>query len=147
MQGLLDRSEFHGGTEMAKPEVEALGELIVRVLRDPSIQSCDSTLSSTAQHKMAERWRELARGGNWQALAKEIIADCVDEVVFHLLHALDEGLLPFGIEDVAGWKRLSEFGEGELAGWYMASPGWRTQYSSERVNDDLMGISLSDIGL
>jgi hypothetical protein len=127
--------------------VEKLGQLLVERIRDPSIRSCDSALSATARHRKAQRWREAASAGDWQTLARELIADCVDDVLFRLLYALDEGVLPLGIKDGDCWVELSQLGEGELAGLYMGSPGWRTQYSAERVNDDLKGISLEDIGL
>ena len=71
-----------------------------------------------------------------------MIPDCVDETVFALLQAIDQGLLRITFTGANGEKiDLTEEGLGELSGWYMGSGGWRKMYSKERFNDDCSDLA------
>jgi len=61
----------------------------------------------------------------------------VDETLFYLLQAIDQGVLRLSYTDESGQVvDLTEAGLGELSGWYMGSGGWRARYSQERFVDD-----------
>ena len=69
--------------------------------------------------------------------AREIIPDCVDETLFYLLHAVDEGLLRISFIASDGTVvDLTEEGQHEIAGWF-GDGAWKKAHSKERVNDDL----------
>ncbi len=71
--------------------------------------------------------------------------DVVDEVLFYLLHAIDEGLLRLTFTASNGVAvDLTEQGLSELAGWYMGSGGWRAMYSKERFVDDFADLRSDD---
>jgi hypothetical protein len=119
---------------MPSAEIEEFAKSLVREVRDRTVRSCDLSLDPEAGAPVAQRWRAL------QAAPKElavVIPDVVDEAVFALLSAIDQGLLNLKFVSSSGREvDLSEEGEGELAGWYMASGGWRAMFSEERFVDD-----------
>jgi hypothetical protein len=70
-----------------------------------------------------------------------VIPDAVDETVFNLLHAIDQGALRLRYVTSDGRQvDLTEEGLGELAGWYMGSGGWRALFSAERYVDDFADL-------
>jgi hypothetical protein len=70
-----------------------------------------------------------------------MIADAVDETVFYLLHAIDNGRIKLVFTASNGEKiDLSRDDLGELSGWYMGSGGWRALYSKERYIDDFADL-------
>lgn len=74
-------------------------------------------------------------------VARVVIPDIVDETLFQLLRALDEGLLKLSFNSSNGEAvGLTEDGMDELAGWYMGVPGWRSTYSKERFVDDFSDL-------
>jgi len=71
-----------------------------------------------------------------------MIPDSIDEAVFQLLHAIDEGLLRLKyVSDSGREVDLRIEGGGELAGWYMMSGGWRAMFSNERFVDDFSDLT------
>ena len=71
-----------------------------------------------------------------------MIPDAVDETVFSLLRAIDQGLLRMKFVGSSGREvDLTEEGLGELSGWYMGSGGWRARYSKERFVDDFADLA------
>ncbi|CAN5878765.1 hypothetical protein BH11MYX3_BH11MYX3_42740 [soil metagenome] len=59
----------------------------------------------------------------------------MDEAVFALLNAIDEGQLHLLLKDVGGGTvDLTDEGMSELGGWYMGS--WRRSHSKEHFVDD-----------
>jgi len=86
---------------------------------------------------VAERWRALADAGDLAAAADILIPDCVDETLFCLLQAIDQGVLRIEFHASTGRALdLVNEGAGELSGRYMSTDGWRAQYSVERFVDD-----------
>jgi len=70
-----------------------------------------------------------------------VIPDAVDEAVFGILQAIDQGLLRLKYMSSSGREvDLTEEGQGELSGWYMGSGGWRAMYSAERFVDDFADL-------
>jgi|SRR5215469_6273361 len=123
---------------MPKPEILEFAKILVREVRDAAIKSCDLCLRPDVSHVIAKRWRESARAGQLEPVAKVLIPDIVDDTIFYLLRAIDEGALKLSFTDSNGRTiNLSEEGLGELAGWYGGgTDGWCEKYSKERVPDD-----------
>ncbi len=108
------------------------GKKIVEQVRDNAIRSCDQNLEKRMQSPIAKRWRKKKEEGNIEELQKAMIADCVDEIIFQLLNAIDQADLHISITTTNGKiVDLSEEGLGELAGWYMGSGGWRAERYSK----------------
>jgi hypothetical protein len=126
---------------MPNPDIEEFAKLLVQQVRDAAIRSCDRKLEAGARGPAAMRWRDLIRQGNAEAMASTLIPDVVDDTIFHLLHALDEGRLKLSFAAADGKKvDLPEDGLGELGGWYMGIPGWRSSYSQQRFVDDFSDL-------
>jgi hypothetical protein len=126
-----------------KVELERFAEILIRVVRDGAIAECDRLLSASTVGPDAERWRKLtADQGSAQAI-REAIPDVVDETLFRLLDAIDNGQLPLAWRTTDGsFVGLDEVGLEEMAGWLMGSPGWRHAYSSQRFSDPFSSLKL-----
>ena len=92
-------------------------------------------------HAIAKRWKEAITNKSPEQVVSIVIPDVVDEAVFHLLLAIDQGLLKLSFTASNGQKvELPTDGLGELSGWYAGSGGWRALYSKERVIDDFADL-------
>jgi hypothetical protein len=126
---------------MPNPVIEEFAKTLVRQIRDEAIRSSDRSLRRQAADPVANRWRDVFRDGNLEKAADALIPDVVDDTIFYLLRAIDQGLLQLTFTASNGESTsLSRDGMGELGGWYMGSPGWREMYSEERFNDDLADL-------
>ena len=122
---------------MPKQEINEFAKILVQKVRDSAIKGCDMNLRTDVQHLISRRWKEVGANGDLESIASVLIPDIVDETIFYLLRAIDDGLLPMSfIGSNAKKVDLSKDGLGELSGWYMGSDGWRTMYSQERFVDD-----------
>lgn len=122
-------------------ELERFAELLVTRVRDASVRSVDRM--ATVSGPLGDRWREAAQLGTPEAL-HELIPDIVDEVVFKLLDAFDNDLVPLAwLTDNGDAVGLSELGLGEMGGSY-AGGEWRRRYSSERWADLFSELELRD---
>ena len=123
---------------MPIPEIEEFAKAVVRQVRDASVRNCDGFLQPRAASPVARRWRQL------QALSsviEEVIPDVIDETVFNLLQAIDQGAVRLKFLSSNGREvDLSQEGLGELSGWYMGSGGWRALLSEERHFDDFSDL-------
>jgi hypothetical protein len=127
---------------MPNPEIEEFAKVLVEQVRDAAIKSCDNALHTNAAYPIARRWNQASRDGNLTPFANVMVPDTVDETVFHLLQAIDQGLLKLSFTTANGNKvDLDVAGLGELAGWYMGSGGWRGLYSKERFVDDFSDLA------
>jgi hypothetical protein len=127
------------------PEIEEFGKMLVEWVRDASIQSTDMILRPTVEAPVAKRWRLAARDGTTTTFARVLIPDIVDDTIFYLLQAIDEGILPLTFTASSGKTvDLTAEGRSELAGWYIGSPGWREMYSKERFVDDCADLRGDD---
>ena len=124
---------------MPSPEIEEFAKTLVEQVRDAAIRSCDGQLRPNAGSPIAQRWRQGASGAG--VPPSVVIPDCVDEAVFYLLQAIDQGLLQLTFRSSDGkMVDLPRDGLGELSGWYMGSGGWRAMYSKERFEDDFADL-------
>jgi hypothetical protein len=136
--GFLSQLEYRGGTEKMSPEIEEFAKLLMERVRDASIQSNDRVLLPTAQHALAKRWARAARDQSPVDFARVLIPDVVDDTIFYLLQAIDDGSLRLAYTASNGTTvDLTQQGLSELAGWFAGSDGWREMYSKERFVDDL----------
>jgi hypothetical protein len=119
------------------PELEEFARVLAQQVRDAVIQSCDRRLQLNAGGPIAKRWQEAVTSSTPEALAKMLIPDIVDDTMFYLLQAIDQGHLKVSFSASNGKiVDLSTEGLGELSGWYMGR-GWRDVYSKERFVDVL----------
>jgi hypothetical protein len=118
-----------------KTELHRFAEMLMRWVRDPSIDSCDALVSRRMFGPTGERWRDQLAEPQAREAMSQLIPDIVDEVLFKLLHALDQGDMPLA------WRRengtyvdLYDLGRSEMAGWLVGTDPacWRARYSSKR---------------
>jgi len=119
------------------PEIEEFARLLILYVRDAAIQSNDRALLSSAKHSLAKRWANAAHELPPSDFARVIIPDVVDDTIFFLLQAIDQGDLQLIYRASDGSAvDLTDRGHGELAGWFIGNEGWRDTYSKERFADD-----------
>lgn len=128
---------------MLKAEIEEFAKVLVREVRDRSVASCDGQMNPESNSPVAKRWRQHLSTDSSTALAKSMIPDCIDDALFHLLHAIDTGALHLSfVANDGSVVDLTNEGEGELSGWYMMSEeGWRSRFTEQRFADDLQDLS------
>lgn len=115
---------------------------LMMLVRDRSIASVDRATEGTLGPK-GERWNRALRDDQVRQAVRELAPDIVDEVLFQLLEAVDEGELQISFTDSSGTTTpLETLGNGELAGWLMMSGGWRQLLSAERSHDDFSDLKL-----
>ncbi|MGV3636517.1 MAG: hypothetical protein ACO1NQ_02605 [Flavobacteriales bacterium] len=120
---------------MSNANIQEFGRLLVHLVRDAAVRACDQNTGSNGRSPVAKRWN-AAMGD-----PRVTIPDCVDETVFQLLHAIDQGSIHLSFRNSDGeLVDLNAEGLGELAGIYMASGGWRTEFAQERFNDDFANL-------
>jgi hypothetical protein len=119
-------------------ELRRFAELLMRLVRDKSIATCDSRATKRMRGPIGQFWQQHTADDQARAAVLALIPGIVDAVLFRLLTALDNGDLPLAWQREDGsWADLCEIGGAELAGWFMAGDGWRAQYSAQRfVNPD-----------
>jgi hypothetical protein len=121
-----------------RPELEEFARILIQRVRDSAIKSSDMALRPDVEDPVAKRWRAAG-----VEKAEVVIPDVVDESVFCLLNAIDQGVLHLVFISSNGTKvDLTEEGVGELSGWYMGSGGWRALHSQERFADDIADIAV-----
>ena len=126
---------------MLAAEIEEFARILAKEVRDRAIQNCDRQRRTDAHSPLAERWRAVADTGDVTTAADILIPDCVDETLFCLLQAIDQGVLRLEFNASTGRAiDLVNEGAGELSGWYMSTDGWRGKYSMERFVDDFADL-------
>lgn len=127
---------------MPHSEIQEFAKSLIERVRDVSIRSCDQALNPNSNDPVAKRWRQAARVQNdLKGIGSVLIPDVVDDVIFNLLDAIDNGHLELMFTASNGKRiNLKKDGSGELAGWYMGSGGWPAMYSKERSTDDFSDL-------
>jgi hypothetical protein len=124
---------------MPSQEVEEFARILVGKVRDATIRASDALLRENANSPVAYRWKGL---GAPTSNLKTVVPDIVDETVFSLLTAIDQGFMRLKFISSTGREiDLVDEGQGELAGWYMSSGGWRAMFSNERYVDDFADLA------
>lgn len=124
-----------------EPQLAEFAEHLVQQVRDKAISACDDLTTGEVRGPLGSRWRKASATGGAEALA-ELIPDIVDQVLFHLLDAIDNGQLQVGLRRTDGsFASLEELGQGEMAGWIMMGKGgWIERYSDQRFVDPLADL-------
>jgi hypothetical protein len=127
----------------SQDELQRFAEQLMSRVRDRAIVACDQLAVGQIVGKDGERWRSLISAGDARKAVTELIPEIVDQTLFELLNAIDNGEL------LLAWRRadgscvdFDDVGMGEMAGWLMGSPGWRHGYSSQRFFDPLSDLRL-----
>jgi hypothetical protein len=129
---------------MPTPEIEEFARKLIKSVRDQAIQQSDTLLEPQATGAAAKRWKRFRAPPEEM---QRIVADTVDQALFYLLVSIDNSDLSLTYTADNGKQvDLASEGFGELAGWYLAEDGWRAEFSSERVFDELEGVDLSRRG-
>jgi len=124
---------------MPTSEIEEFAKTLVQQVRDSAIRNSDALLQPQASSPAARRWKSLAAD---PSDLLTIVPDAVDEAVFCLLQAIDQGHLRMKYVSSSGREvDLTEEGQEELSGWYMGSGGWRGMHSAERFVDDFADLA------
>lgn len=125
---------------MSTPLDEFAQRLIASV-RDPAIRSCDALAKGSVGGVLGERWQLLLRSANAPEAIQELLPDIVDQVLFHLLDAIDNDRLPLALLDGVTFRSLEELGQGEMGGLLaMGEGGWIDKFSTQRHFDSLAGL-------
>ena len=123
-------------------------ELVTRV-RDPAIKQCDRLANGNQRSARGQFWRMFTENDSVRQGVLELIPDIVDEALFQLLNAIDNGQLPLALRRSDDSSvSLQELGQGEMAGWLtMGRDGWLERFSVERFHDHLSSMTdRSDTG-
>jgi len=125
-----------------KQVVREFAESLIRLVRDDSIESCDRIVNHLTRGPEADRWAHAVADLPAGDAVKLVIPDIVDQVLFHLLDAIDNGLMPLGWELQDGaCVSLSQAGHGEMGGWLMSGKGgWLDRFSKQRYFDYLADL-------
>ncbi|GAB6188010.1 hypothetical protein [Thermopirellula anaerolimosa] len=112
--------------------------ILISHVRDEAIEASDITWRQLdREHKgfVAKRWEKARQAGDLDELVRMIIADSVDDAIYSLLHAIDEGILPL----VFKGTNLTEDGGADLAGFYLCEA--RYALSKQRTyEEELPGL-------
>jgi hypothetical protein len=123
---------------MQGSKIDVFAEVLVRLVRDRAIRNCRTRLTPDTRSPIGKHWVSVVSAGNLEQIGDAIIPDCIDESIFCLLNAIDEGGLRLTFTEPDDQKvDLSVDGLGELAGWYMGGESWRERFSQERINNYL----------
>ncbi|TNV71589.1 hypothetical protein FGO68_gene15033 [Halteria grandinella] len=115
----------------------------MKYVRDNAIGACDMMKNPKSKSVDVVRWRQMMKSDSIDELLKEIIPHCVDQVIFYLLHSIDQELLPLSFTTSSGkCVNLTTEGKSEMAGYCVSGGGleddWRARFSKERFNYDEM---------
>lgn len=114
-------------------ELQRFAELLMRLVRDKSIVSCDRRAAGRIISPGGQRWNAQITDERTRTAVQALIPEIVDAVLFRLLTALDNGDIPLAWRGEDGsYADLDDLGAAEMSGWFIAGDGWRAQYSDQR---------------
>jgi hypothetical protein len=126
-------------------ELNRFAKALMRLVRDPAIEGADQLISGRMEGPDGERWRHFVTSDDVRRALIALIPEVVDQTLFEFLNAVDNDELPIEWRTDGSPISLRDLGLGEMAGWLMASPGWRHKYSSQRFFDPFADLKL-DLG-
>jgi hypothetical protein len=98
--------------------IRQFAETLMQLVRDQSISDRDRLADGRIRGPLGDRWRQALGELTAHDAVKLLIPDLVDQVLFHLMDAIDNEHLPLV------WQRqdqshvsLAQAGHGEMAGW------------------------------
>ena len=118
-----------------RDELQRFAQMLMLLVRDQSIKDCDALAARRMGGEDGKRWRDLLADRRARAAVQELIPDIVDQVLFRLLNALDQGDMPVAWQRADGsYVDLYDLGKSEMAGWLVArdAEGWRARHSLQR---------------
>lgn len=122
--------------EETESELDRFGKTLVSLVRDKAIASCDNLIQGKTLGPYGGRWKAAIQNRGIQEALAELMPDVVDQVIFCLLDAIDNEQFAFLWRTSDGRiQNFDDLGKGEIAGWFMGSPGWRHKFSSQRFFD------------
>src|SRR2546430_1006618 len=90
----------------------------MRLVRDRAISEADRLACGEIRGPSGERWRALIAESSPQEVLRELIPEIVDQTLFQLLDAIDNGALPLVWRAEDGSETsLQDLGSSEMAGW------------------------------
>lgn len=115
---------------------------VVQLVRDASISDCDRLRDGRTKGPRADRWRQALNDLTAKEAVSLLIPDNVDQVLFHLMDAIDNDHLPLSWQSQDhSHVSLALAGHGEMAGWVaMGKGGWVERFSKQRFNDYLSDL-------
>jgi hypothetical protein len=120
-----------------RAELQRFAQMLMLLVRDQSIRDCDALAARRMGGEDGKRWRDLLADRRAREAAQELIPDIVDQVLFRLLNALDQGDMPVAWQRADGsYVDLYDLGKSEMAGWLVArdAEGWRARHSLQRCS-------------
>ncbi len=127
---------------MLASEAEVFGKALIEEVRDDAIRNCDLLVRPDSVDATEKRWRST--GADLESTANVMIPDVVDQVIFCLLDAIDNGRLKlaYTAPGAAETVDLEGVGAGEMAGEFIRTEGWRARYAKVRYFDDFGDLKL-----
>lgn len=108
-------------------------------LRDEAISDCDLNAMGRMLSANEEPWRTVVQSPEIQQAVGAVIPEIVDQVIFRLLDATDNDVLPLAWQTTDGtWASLDDLSTGGMAGSFIAD--WRHRFSSQRFRDGLSDL-------
>ncbi|GIH10186.1 hypothetical protein Rhe02_82530 [Rhizocola hellebori] len=118
-----------------RQELQRFAELLMRLVRDQAISNLDVYAAGRIGGAIGEHWKMVLADPACRDAMLELLPEVVDEVLFQLLNALDNGDLPMAwrCED-ASYADLYDMGRSEMAGEFLGTDpdGWRVKHSQQR---------------
>jgi hypothetical protein len=131
-------------TEGPDDTLEAFARALIKSVRDPAIRQCDELASGRTVGPQSARRKDISGNRTLRDEFAKLVPSIVDETLFQLLDAIDNGTIEIDFRSVKGETiNLAEAGNGELGGWFMGRGGWRAIYSDERYSEDFEDLELN----
>ena len=109
--------------------LEEFGQKLVQHVRDDTIISTEVLKNPWSRDPLRLKLNALDRK-SVKGVLDLVIPDIVDSTLFHLLRAVDAGLIRLTyVPDEGESFDLSADGDGELPGWLLGEEGWIGRHS------------------
>jgi hypothetical protein len=125
-------------TERRARLLDALGQFLMKQVRDPAIGHLDSVISGQMQHALSRRFRSdlKALGPGCQAVVEQLIPIAVDTVLFELLVTVEQSSsIDLVVTDLQKRESARDISDG-LAGELYTEDGWIERFSQARKSPE-----------